>query len=74
MEYEVQGGYTIKYAHCNEILVKEGDLVEQGQIIATVGNTGLSTGPHLHYSIFRNGLSIDPISYVDLPILEEAME
>lgn len=74
VEYIIEGGYIIKYAHCNEIFVKEGDRVEQGQIIASIGNTGLSTGSHLHYGISKNGIDIDPMDYVQLPVLEEALE
>ncbi|NLJ89176.1 MAG: M23 family metallopeptidase [Epulopiscium sp.] len=74
IEYEVEGGYIIKYAHCNEIFVKEGDRVEQGQIVASIGNTGLSTGYHLHYTILKDEVCIDPVDFVDLPIMETLQE
>lgn len=48
------------YAHCSEILAKEGDNITQGQIIAKVGSTGKATGPHLHFEIRRNDRTIDP--------------
>ena len=52
---------TTLYAHCNDILVKEGDIVSSGQVIGTVGNTGRSTGPHLHLSILNGWAGIDYI-------------
>lgn len=48
------------YAHCNQIFSKIGDSVKQGQILASSGNTGISTGPHLHYTIWFNGELLDP--------------
>lgn len=74
LKYEVEDGYVITYAHCNEIFVKEGEKIKQGQVIASVGNTGMVTGPHLHYGISNNGKFIDPMDYTELPILKEALE
>ncbi|MDC7219738.1 MAG: M23 family metallopeptidase [Spirochaetales bacterium] len=59
-----RGGYETRYAHLDEIFVKEGDSVNRGQLIALSGNTGISTGPHLHFEIRRNGQSVDPASLV----------
>lgn len=60
------GTYT-RYAHCNSILVSEGDWVQQGQVIATMGNTGNSFGAHLHFEISTsasNNTRIDPLPYI----------
>ncbi|MGQ9603343.1 MAG: peptidoglycan DD-metalloendopeptidase family protein [bacterium] len=52
------------YGHNAKIVVREGDKVERGQIIATVGNTGKSTAPHLHFGIIKNGEVVDPMSMI----------
>lgn len=56
-----QQGYTTVYGHLDKIVVKKGQTVKQGQKIATVGNTGRSTGPHLHFEIRRYRRVIDPL-------------
>lgn len=53
-------GQETLYAHCEKLLVKTGDAVELGQTIATVGSTGQSTGPHLHFEVLVNGVAQDP--------------
>jgi len=74
VRYRTSDGYEIMYAHLKTIHVEVGDEIELGQIIAYSGNTGLSTAPHLHYTIWRNGVLIDPIYFVDLPYTEIVAE
>jgi len=57
-------GITTKFAHASKLLVKTGQRVQRGQRIALVGNTGLATGPHLHYEVHVNGRPVDPLKYV----------
>ncbi len=57
-------GYKTLYGHCSALYVSVGDAVYQGQIIAAVGNTGNSTGPHCHFEIIYNGTYLDPANYV----------
>jgi murein DD-endopeptidase MepM/ murein hydrolase activator NlpD len=56
-------GYRTLYAHLDKTLVKQGQQVKRGDVIGLVGNTGMSTAPHLHYEIKRNNRPIDPINY-----------
>ncbi|MCK8816634.1 M23 family metallopeptidase [Natroniella sulfidigena] len=57
-------GYRTLYAHNNRILVNVGDKVKRGETIALSGNSGRSTGPHLHYEVHFNGEPLDPIDYI----------
>lgn len=57
---------TTLYAHCEKIIVKEGQIVSQGQEIATVGSTGNSTGPHLHFEIRVDNRFINPEKILSL--------
>lgn len=58
------GGYWTLYGHSEKITVSVGDYVEQGDVLGTVGSTGHSTGPHLHFEIRINGTAVDPQNYV----------
>ena len=56
-------GYETYYAHLNEFKVRPGQKVKRGEIIGFVGNTGLSTAPHLHYEVHKNGKVVNPINF-----------
>lgn len=58
------GGLVTYYMHCSKLLVSAGDEVLQGSVVALVGSTGISTGPHVHYSVAVNGNYVDPLKYV----------
>ena len=62
----VDGDVSTIYAHCSKIVVSQGDFVKRGQKIAEVGSTGKSTGPHLHFEIRRNNLSVNPEEILSL--------
>jgi murein DD-endopeptidase MepM/ murein hydrolase activator NlpD len=61
-------GYKTKYAHLNEFLVKKGQKVKRGELIAYSGNSGKSTAPHLHYEVHENRVPKDPVHYFYLDI------
>ncbi|MFZ5352944.1 MAG: M23 family metallopeptidase [Bacillota bacterium] len=63
--------YRTVYAHCHRILVKEGSSIKQGDIIAEVGDTGLVSGPHLHFEIWKNDTPLDPVEVIDTSIDKE---
>ena len=52
------------YGHCSSFAVSKGEMVEKGQVIAYVGSTGLSTGPHVHYEVSIDGKQVDPVPYM----------
>jgi murein DD-endopeptidase MepM/ murein hydrolase activator NlpD len=62
----ISHGYSYEtfYAHLNKAMVRVGDQVKRGQIIAESGNTGLTIAPHLHFEIHRSGIPVDPINYL----------
>lgn len=77
LKYQVQNWNNSKkieimYAHLDKILVEEGDILKEGDIVAKSGETGLATGPHLHYSIFVDDKAINPLSFLHLELTEEA--
>jgi murein DD-endopeptidase MepM/ murein hydrolase activator NlpD len=55
------GTYSTQYLHMSKILVRQGQRVEQGQVIGKVGSTGLATGPHVCYRFWKNGVQVDPL-------------
>ncbi|MDX2503852.1 MAG: M23 family metallopeptidase [Gammaproteobacteria bacterium] len=63
---EIDHGYGIStlYGHNKTVMAKIGDIVKQGQVIATIGSTGRSTGPHVHYEVLRNGVPVNPQKYI----------
>jgi murein DD-endopeptidase MepM/ murein hydrolase activator NlpD len=58
------GGFQTMYGHTSRLLVREGESVAAGQVIALSGNTGRSTAPHLHFEVRRDGRSLDPLTVV----------
>lgn len=64
VRYDTTDGYTVMYAHLSEILVQKGESIRQGQVIAKSGNTGLTTGPHLHYSVWKDGELLNPQEFL----------
>lgn len=59
-----EGGYSTLYAHCSRVTASSGTAVKRGQKIAEVGETGMATGPHLHFELQREGTYLNPIYYV----------
>lgn len=71
VEIDHPNGIRTRYAHLRSALVSVGDQITRGMTIATVGSTGLSSGPHLHYEVSLNGRTINPLKYVfAAPVVE----
>ena len=64
VEIKHADGYRTLYAHNSHLLVRKNDMVKKGQRIALLGNTGRSTGPHLHFEVLKNGKRIDPQIFI----------
>lgn len=67
-------GYKTRYAHLSEFLVKPGDTVKRGDRIGLVGNSGKSTGPHLHYEVEKNGQKVNPVNFFHSDLTPEQYE
>ena len=57
-------GYVTRYGHAKKLLVEVGEIIAKGQVIALVGSTGRSTGPHVHFEVYKHGRVVDPASYI----------
>lgn len=64
VEVDHGSGYVTRYGHNKEIVVKTGDLVKQNDVIAKMGSTGRSTGPHVHFEVLRHGKKVNPRKYL----------
>ncbi len=64
---EGKGGLVSKYAHCDQLLASVGQQVKKGDVIAKSGNTGRSTGPHLHLEVLKNGSYLNPLFFAESP-------
>jgi murein DD-endopeptidase MepM/ murein hydrolase activator NlpD len=64
LEIDHGGGLLTRYAHVSQLAASEGDLVVRGQHVASVGSTGRSTGPHLHFEVRLNGVPQDPVRFL----------
>ena len=60
-------GYSSLYGHMTNYIVSEGQYVTRGEVIGYMGSTGWSTGPHLHFTIYYNGATVNPMNYISLP-------
>ncbi|HEY9134499.1 MAG TPA: M23 family metallopeptidase, partial [Pseudomonadales bacterium] len=59
------GGYVTRYGHNKENLVQVGEIVHKGHVIAKMGSTGRSTGPHVHFEVYKNGRAENPAKYIN---------
>ena len=57
-------GYVTRYGHCSKLLVKEGEAVKKGQVLALMGSTGRSTGPHVHFEVMKGGKQVNPLDFI----------
>lgn len=64
VEIDHGSGLVTRYAHCKAALVRSGQRVQRGEVIARVGSSGKSSGTHVHYEVLKNGMQMDPMDYV----------
>lgn len=74
VEIDHQNGYITAFAHMRSYVVRKGDRVQRGQLIGLVGNTGRSTGPHLHYEVKYKGKPVNPLKYIQIAELIKPVE
>jgi murein DD-endopeptidase MepM/ murein hydrolase activator NlpD len=74
LEIDHGNGLMTRYGHTSKILVKVGDLVKRGQVVADVGTTGRSTGPHLHFEVLVDGIPQDPQRFLAGPNAKPALQ
>ncbi len=72
VEIEHADGYRTRYAHAKSVRVQVGEMVQKGQTVATLGNTGRSTAPHVHYEVLKDGKPVDPMLYLEKKTLRIA--
>jgi murein DD-endopeptidase MepM/ murein hydrolase activator NlpD len=65
MRYKTEDGHIVIFAHLSEVLVSENDSIKKGDEVALSGNSGMSTGPHLHFGVYENGGDIDPMTLIE---------
>jgi murein DD-endopeptidase MepM/ murein hydrolase activator NlpD len=61
------GNFVTVYAHCSQLMIKKGQRVKKGDIIAKVGSTGWAIGPHLHFEIWKDSKPYNPLSFIEVP-------
>jgi murein DD-endopeptidase MepM/ murein hydrolase activator NlpD len=66
VEIRHANGLVTRYAHNQKLLVKVGDLVEKGQVIAKLGSSGRATGPHLHFEVLKDGQQVNPMEFAGM--------
>ena len=65
IEVQHQNGFKTRYTQLSNVAVEEGQMVARGEKIGEVGSSGLSTGPHLHFEIWKDGEHVNPADYID---------
>ncbi len=65
LRYRAEDGRVVIYAHLQKVLVNENETIKIGDTVALSGNTGASTGPHLHFGIYEQGKSINPMTVIE---------
>jgi murein DD-endopeptidase MepM/ murein hydrolase activator NlpD len=64
VEIDHGNGYVTRYAHNSRLVRRVGDLVRSGQEVAKAGSTGRSTGPHVHFEVWENGVAVNPAKFL----------